>query len=58
MPDARSHELFINGKWRAGGDGTTLPLINPAREKVLASVASATVSDLDEALASAERSRK
>ncbi|TIP84163.1 MAG: aldehyde dehydrogenase family protein, partial [Mesorhizobium sp.] len=58
MSDARSHELFINGTWRAGGGGATLPVINPATEKVFASVALATVSDLDEALASAERSRK
>lgn len=58
MFDARSYELFINGKWRAGGSKATLPVINPATEKVFASVASATVSDLDEALASAERSRK
>ncbi|MFC0804443.1 NAD-dependent succinate-semialdehyde dehydrogenase [Ensifer sp. P24N7] len=58
MSDATSYELFINGVWRAGGDGITLPVINPATEKVFASVASATVSDLDEALASAERSRR
>ncbi|MDX8510142.1 NAD-dependent succinate-semialdehyde dehydrogenase [Mesorhizobium captivum] len=58
MSDARSYELFINGKWRAGESRATLPVINPATEKVFASVASATVSDLDEALASAERSRK
>ncbi|MER8615116.1 NAD-dependent succinate-semialdehyde dehydrogenase [Mesorhizobium sp. M1216] len=57
MSDARSHQLFINGKWRASGSRATLPVVNPATEKVFASVASATVSDLDEALASAERSR-
>ncbi|RWH31414.1 MAG: NAD-dependent succinate-semialdehyde dehydrogenase [Mesorhizobium sp.] len=58
MSDAKSYELFINGKWRAGGSRATLPVINPATEEVFASVASATVSDLDEALASAERSRR
>lgn len=58
MSDARSYELFINGKWRAGGSRASLPVINPATEKLFASVASATVSDLDEALASAERSRR
>ncbi|RWK68612.1 MAG: aldehyde dehydrogenase family protein, partial [Mesorhizobium sp.] len=58
MSDARNHELFINGTWRAGGGGATLPVINPATEKVFASVALATASDLDEALASAERSRR
>ncbi|RUU12148.1 aldehyde dehydrogenase family protein, partial [Mesorhizobium sp. USDA-HM6] len=58
MSNATSHQLFINGRWRAGGSGATLPVINPATEMVYASVASATISDLDEALASAERSRK
>ncbi|MER9567507.1 aldehyde dehydrogenase family protein, partial [Mesorhizobium sp. M0571] len=58
MSDATRYEVFINGVWRAGGDGATLPVINPATEKVFASVASATIPDLDEALASAERSRK
>ncbi|CAH2406765.1 NAD-dependent succinate-semialdehyde dehydrogenase [Mesorhizobium ventifaucium] len=58
MSHARSYELFINGKWRAGSSRATSPVINPATEKVFASVAAATVSDLDEALASAERSRR
>ncbi|PBB52164.1 MULTISPECIES: NAD-dependent succinate-semialdehyde dehydrogenase [Mesorhizobium] len=57
MSDATSYRLFINGGWRAGSDGTTLPVINPAIEKVCASVATASASDLDEALTSAERSR-
>ncbi|RVA56829.1 hypothetical protein EN933_05370, partial [Mesorhizobium sp. M7A.F.Ca.US.001.01.1.1] len=39
MSHARSYELFINGKWRAGGSRATLPVINPATEKVFASVA-------------------
>ncbi|MES0070278.1 NAD-dependent succinate-semialdehyde dehydrogenase [Mesorhizobium sp. M0074] len=58
MSNATSYQLFINGRWRAGGSGGTLPVINPATEMVFASVASATIPDLDEALASAERSRK
>ncbi|AZO59480.1 MAG: NAD-dependent succinate-semialdehyde dehydrogenase [Mesorhizobium sp.] len=58
MSYATSYELFINGKWRAASNKATLPVVNPATEKVFGSVASATVSDLDEALASAERSRK
>ncbi|MER9191031.1 NAD-dependent succinate-semialdehyde dehydrogenase [Mesorhizobium australicum] len=58
MSDATSYQLFINGRWRAGSDESTLQVINPATEKVFASVASAMASDLDEALASAERSRK
>ncbi|MGX9575426.1 NAD-dependent succinate-semialdehyde dehydrogenase [Mesorhizobium sp. f-mel] len=57
MYDATSYELFINGMWRAGSDGTTLPVINPATEKVFAFVTSASAPDMNEALASAERSR-
>ncbi|MER9159304.1 aldehyde dehydrogenase family protein [Mesorhizobium sp. M0778] len=44
--------------WRAASDGKKLPLINPATEQVFGQVASASVSDLDEALASAERARE
>ncbi|MER9971847.1 NAD-dependent succinate-semialdehyde dehydrogenase [Mesorhizobium sp. M0060] len=58
MSHTTTYQLFINGRWRAGGSGATLPVINPATEMVFASVASATIPDLDEALASAERSRK
>ncbi|MER9770149.1 aldehyde dehydrogenase family protein [Mesorhizobium sp. M0189] len=53
-----SYELFINGMWRAASDGKKLPLINPATEQVFGQVASASVSDLDEALASAECARE
>ncbi|RWI83857.1 aldehyde dehydrogenase family protein [Mesorhizobium sp.] len=58
MSAATCYQLFINGKWRAGSDGVTVPVTNPATEKPVASVAAASASDLDEALASAERSRK
>lgn len=58
MSNATSYQLFINGRWRAGSDGNTLPVTNPATEKVFGSVAAASASDLDEALASAERSRR
>ncbi|MER9958794.1 NAD-dependent succinate-semialdehyde dehydrogenase [Mesorhizobium australicum] len=58
MSNATSYQLFINGRWRAGSDGITLPVTNPATEKVFGSVAAASASDLDEALASAERSRR
>ncbi|EHH13549.1 aldehyde dehydrogenase, partial [Mesorhizobium amorphae CCNWGS0123] len=58
MPNATSYQFFINGRWRAGSDGITLPVTNPATEKVFGSVAAASASDLDEALASAERSRR
>ncbi|QRM32855.1 aldehyde dehydrogenase family protein [Microvirga sp. VF16] len=58
MSYTRSHQLFINGTWRAASDGATLPVINPATENAFASVASATAQDLDEALAAAQGSSK
>ncbi|MER9732491.1 NAD-dependent succinate-semialdehyde dehydrogenase [Mesorhizobium sp. M0217] len=56
MFNATTYQLYINGRWR-GGSGT-LTVTNPATEKVFGSVAAASASDLDEALASAERSRR
>ncbi|MEI9414031.1 aldehyde dehydrogenase family protein [Mesorhizobium sp. Cs1321R2N1] len=58
MSNARSYQLFIDGRWRAGSGGASVPVINPATEEVFAWVAAASSSDLDEALASAERSRR
>ena len=49
----RNYKLFINGVWRAGGEGTDLPLINPANERVIGRVAIATPADLDDTLVSA-----
>jgi succinate-semialdehyde dehydrogenase/glutarate-semialdehyde dehydrogenase len=47
--------LCIDGKWRAAADGRTIPVLNPATEEVIGSVAHAGHSDLDAALAAAER---
>ncbi|MGA7808506.1 NAD-dependent succinate-semialdehyde dehydrogenase [Bradyrhizobium sp.] len=45
-------ELYIDGRWkRASGQ----PVINPADESVLGTVPTATATDLDDALAAAER---
>jgi succinate-semialdehyde dehydrogenase / glutarate-semialdehyde dehydrogenase len=50
-----SLELYIDGRWkRAEGQ----PVINPADESVLGTVPTATTSDLDDALAAAERGFK
>ena len=38
-------ELYINGQWRAAQDGSRFEVIDPANEKVLATVADATVDD-------------
>ena len=50
-----SVQLHINGEWRAARLGRTLPVINPATEEVIGTVAHAGHDDLDEALASAEQ---
>ena len=46
--------LYINGEWREGSEGERFDVINPADETVLASVASATLSDARDALDAAE----
>jgi succinate-semialdehyde dehydrogenase / glutarate-semialdehyde dehydrogenase len=51
-------ELFIDGKWRPAASGKTIPVINPATEEVIGTVAHAAKSDLDEALASADKGFK
>jgi succinate-semialdehyde dehydrogenase/glutarate-semialdehyde dehydrogenase len=43
-------QLFINGRWRDAEDGSSFPVENPATGEVIASVASATVSDAKAAL--------
>jgi succinate-semialdehyde dehydrogenase / glutarate-semialdehyde dehydrogenase len=47
-------DLYINGTWRPGSEGTRFDVLNPADETVLASVASATIADADDALNAAE----
>ena len=51
-------DLYINGTWREGADGTRFDVINPANEEVLASVASADIADADAALDAAEAAMK
>lgn len=50
--------LLINGKWRASSSGRTIPVLNPATEEVIGTVAHADQSDLDEALAAAAQGFK
>ena len=42
--------LHINGAWRAARSGKTIPVLNPATEEVIGTVAHAEKADLDEAL--------
>lgn len=48
-------KLFIAGQWRDGASGETLPVVNPADEKVIGTVAVARTVDLEEAVASSVR---
>ena len=50
--------LYIDGKWNHGNGGGGEEVINPATEKPLAHLPHATISDLDAALASAEKGFK
>jgi succinate-semialdehyde dehydrogenase/glutarate-semialdehyde dehydrogenase len=48
-------QLYIDGQWRASEDGRTIAVLNPATGEALGTVAHASVKDLDQALAAAER---
>lgn len=47
--------LFIDGQWRPSKDGRTIPILDPATDETIGTVAHATIADLDEALAAADR---
>src|SRR6201996_2626691 len=51
-------QLYIDGKWRPAASGKTIPVINPATEENVGTVAHASRADLDEALAAAEKGFK
>src|SRR4051794_2169151 len=46
-------QLLINNEWRASAAGTTMEVVNPATEEIIATVASAGPEDLDAAVAAA-----
>jgi len=48
-------QLHIDGKWTAGGSQKSEPVLNPATGETIGTVAHADRSDLDRALAAAER---
>lgn len=48
-------QLFIDGKWRNAAGNRSIPVLNPATEEVLGTVAHASRDDLDEALAAAAK---
>ena len=45
--------IFLNGEWIDASEGKTVPTINPATEKAVADIASASVADADKAVAAA-----
>ncbi len=47
--------LHINGVWRSGSTGRTIPVEDPGTGQIIGQVAHADAVDLDEALAAAER---
>ena len=51
-------EFYINGEWVEGDSPRPFDVINPADERVLASVASAEIADADAALDAAEAAMK
>ncbi|MBU4464766.1 MAG: aldehyde dehydrogenase family protein [Actinobacteria bacterium] len=51
-------ELFIGGRWTAAADGGRMDVIDPATASVIASVASASVVDVDAAVAAAQDARR
>ncbi len=55
MPNYPDVQLFIDGKWREGAEGKTLPIIDPATEVEIGRLAHATRPDLDAALKAAEK---
>ncbi len=58
MPIYPDIQLFIDGQWRDGAEGNTLPIIDPATEEEIGRLAHATRPDLDAALEAAEKGFK
>lgn len=52
--DRLKTDLYIDGAWRPGSDGTRFDVVNPADETTLASVASASLDDAMAALDAAD----
>src|SRR5436190_8915164 len=50
--------LMIDGAWTKGANGRTIPVVNPATEEVIGQLAHAETSDLDRALAAADKGFK
>jgi succinate-semialdehyde dehydrogenase / glutarate-semialdehyde dehydrogenase len=51
--DGIPHGLLIAGVWVAASDDATMPVINPATEQIIATVADASVADAERAVEAA-----
>jgi succinate-semialdehyde dehydrogenase / glutarate-semialdehyde dehydrogenase len=58
MPSYPDVKLFINGQWRDGVEGKSMPIIDPATEEEIGRLAMATRTDLDAALDAADKGFK
>ncbi len=54
----RDIDLFVAGEWSPAATGSTRPVINPATEESIGTIADAQPADLDRALAAAEAGLK
>lgn len=52
---AATYQLFIDGRWRDGAGGATLPASNPYNQEIHAHIAVATVGDVEDAIAASRR---
>ena len=50
-----AYQLFIDGEWRDGGRGETLPAVNPFNQEVWAAIPRATAADVADAVDAARR---
>ena len=50
-----SYQVFIDGVWREGSDGTKVPVINPATEEIFAEVSWGSAEDASLALEAAQK---
>ena len=53
-----NYGLYINGEWRPASDGGVKEVFDPTNEEVIGTIPAATASDLDAALAAAEKGLK
>ena len=51
------HPMFINGAWREGSEGGLADDVNPATGAVFARIAQASLQDVEDAIAAADRAR-